>query len=91
MRRNIMTVSFAALCLAARGTADSDAALAGQVRAALAKELGPALDGLTVEVRNGVVTFGGRLADARTRERAERTARGVNGVAGVSLAGVGIG
>jgi osmotically-inducible protein OsmY len=91
MRSNIMAVSFAALCLAARGTADNDAVLKGQVRAALAKELGAALAGLTVEVRNGVVTLGGRLADAGTRERAERTARGVNGVAGVSFAAAGIG
>jgi osmotically-inducible protein OsmY len=91
MQRNIMTVSFAALCLAARGTTDKDAALAGQVRAALARELGPALDGLTVEVRNAVVTLGGRLVDARTRDQAERTTLGVNGVAGVSLASVGIG
>ena len=56
MRRNIMAVSFAALCLATpvaapasakplAGTAAGDAALEGQVRAALARELGPATRG----------------------------------------------
>ena len=97
MRRNIMAVSFAALCLSTpvttpaaakpvAGTAANDAALEGQVLAALARELGPALDGLTVEVRNGVVTLGGSVADAGTRQRAERAAAAVTGVVRVSAA-----
>ncbi|MGH7628854.1 MAG: BON domain-containing protein [Gemmatimonadales bacterium] len=101
MRCDIMTVSFAALCLATPlaaqtgaqpvpGPHASDAALEGRVRAALARELGPALDGLTVEVRNGGVTLGGSVADATTRRRAERTAAGVTGVSRVSAAGVGL-
>ncbi len=89
MRRNIMTVSSAALGLATplaaqtsaqpvTGPHASDVALEGQVRAALARELGPTLGGLTVAARDGVVALSGKVADA-TRRRAERTAAGVSG------------
>jgi osmotically-inducible protein OsmY len=95
MRRNVMAVSFAALCLPtplasegaakpAAGSAASDVALQDRVRAALARELGPPLNDVAVEVKGGAVTLGGRVADANTRWRIERIAAGVSGVTRVS-------
>jgi osmotically-inducible protein OsmY len=99
MRRNVMAVSFAALCLAtpltaqgaakpAAGNSASDVALAARVRAALAKELGSAHHRVTIEVHGGTVALQGTVADRDARERAERSAARVSGVARVSASGL---
>ncbi len=66
---------------AARTSAQNDARIAAAVSVALARA--PAIPDVGVDVNSSVVTLSGSVIDERQRERAERLAKGVQGVAEV--------
>lgn len=85
MRIKFLTVLSIAIALFISACGKSDADLQKDVQAKLTAD---SITGVTVAVKDGVATLSGEVADVTVRSRAEASAKGVEGIKSVDVAGL---